>query len=796
MGNVQPSYSSPFIFQPCDIPAKPFAAENRGISRRRVQTTVKKSTMEDRGSEEESSTTSSIPASTGSNNTLLRSRSRRTILQQLIELQDWQRVLCRMELYPEEINQYFPIFVDVSKLEPISPTFRASMPTNHNAIIFVTPLHLVCALNPPMVVVSTILRLGGPEIASVTICPDKLRTKRTLKKQFWQHRRSHMIRPTANNKRHRHNPKSDDQSQISDSTPSMPSKWQILQTASSDSSAWNHKINFRFSFDDYKRRVKYAIKQRRSRGGAFPIVEALHEDSSDDGFNDSQYHSVNMLDSPERLETQPSSIAAGKISTAVTADCSHSHQSSISATPPRSSISDQSVILQLSSSGGVRPLPLRKVQTAKSIGISSEKYNEENELEIASPYMNDKCQPLSSTDRTKHSPIFRFHWDLFPLLRYALEEGRLLPLHVALLYSASSDIIQALVVAYPLAALRDVFGMLPIHLVAAGWLLPPLLPSPIVVAVESIHISNSLETTDDTILHSAILQNLTTLQNAVPDSARIRSGNHGMKPEEYINECMEDGTYKDECLLVLREGLAKLPCNDASRLFDIDTSITSSSDDIFDFNDTINGSVDDCIDNNMNISHSTLAGSEPPFEYLSSLMATRDWHSVNVAIELYPSLAATWIYGIDDVSAGIYKRLPLHCACIYGGPIDIITMLIKLHPKGIKTSDPSDSSTPLSLACFANCSIDIIRLILRTYPQAIDIVNVYGQVPLHVAVLSKISYDIVELLVEESPHLVLLKDNDGLNAINYAKIVYGEKHNVHQFLLMIKGNLLTKRIHC
>ena len=77
----------------------------------------------------------------------------------------------------------------------------------------------------------------------------------------------------------------------------MSSKWQILQSSSSDSSAWNHKINFRFSFDDYKRRVKYAIKQRRSRGGAFPIVEELNEDSSEDDDNDSQYSSVDRLDS-------------------------------------------------------------------------------------------------------------------------------------------------------------------------------------------------------------------------------------------------------------------------------------------------------------------------------------------------------------------------------------------------------------------------------------------------------------------------------------------------------------------
>ena len=297
-------------------------------------------------------------------------------------------------------------------------------------------------------------------------------------------------------------------------------------------------------------------------------------------------------------------------------------------------------------------------------------------------------------------------------------------------------------------------------------------------------------------VHTGILQNLRLLQRAVPDSVRIRSGNNGMKPEEYINECMEDSSYKDGCLHVLHEGLNIRPDKDVSRLFDIDASNSSSSDDIFYFNDTMQSSADDCNESILDMDLGASSGIETSFEYLSTLMAAKDWHSVTVAVQIYPSLAAQWIVGIDDASARHYNRLPLHCACIYGAPIDLIDTLIKLYPEGIRKVDPTDSSTPLSLACFADCSIDIIRLMLRTYPQAINIVNIYGQAPLHVAILSKVSCDIIEMLVEETPHLVLLKDNDGLTAIDYAKIVYGEKNTVYQFLLLIKNVLLTERIHC
>jgi hypothetical protein len=568
--------------------------------------------------------------------------------------------------------------------------------------------------------------------------------------------------------------------------------WQLSEALSSESSAWNHKIKIRFSFDDYKRRVKYAIKQCRSRGGAFPIVEEFDEDSSDSADHDSKCYS-DRLDAWSQKETQQSSLVAGRIANATTADCSRSHQSSISATPPRSSISDESVILQLSSSGGVLPLPLRQKEATKSpvLPIVTSKVITEEQQVVGSPYAptaesNRKCQPLLSNDGTKHSPIFRVRWDLNPLLHHALEEDSLLPLHVAVLYSASSDIVRTLVDAYPLAALRDVCGMLPIHFVSAGWLLPPLQPNP-----------NDMEKIDHSLItQSGVLENLSILQDVVPDSLRIRSGNNGMKPEEYVDECMEESSYKDGCLHLLQERLNILPNKEPALLFDMGTSITSSSDDIFDFNDTIHSSADDYTETKLDIRQPDPEKNEPPFEYLSSLMATRDWYSVYLALEMYPSLASKWIYGIDEASASIYKRLPLHCACIYGGPIDLIEKLIQLHPEGIKMIDPTDSSTPLSLACFANCSIEIIQLILRMYPDAIEIVNVYGQAPLHVAILSKVSHEVVKLLVEEANHLVLLKDNDGLNALDYAKIVYGEDHTVYRFLLKTKDALLTRRIHC
>jgi hypothetical protein len=283
-----------------------------------------------------------------------------------------------------------------------------------------------------------------------------------------------------------------------------------------------------------------------------------------------------------------------------------------------------------------------------------------------------------------------------------------------------------------------------------------------------------------------ILESLTILHDAVPDSSRIRSGNNGMTPEEYIHECMDSGPNKDACLQILQR--QRNESNERSFGGGAD-----SSSDIFDFHDTSNSSSCEDDDDTENHSVNTLLdGVESSFHSFSSLVATKDWESIKVAVAIHPPLASKWIFGIEDTSASIYKRLLLHCACVYGGPIDLISTLIKFNPSSVETIDPTDMSTSLSLACFANASLEVIRLLIKAYPKAIDMVNVYGQVPLHVAVLSKAPYSTIELLVEENPNLVLLKDNDGETPINYAKTVYGEKHTEYEFLIAIKDVLSTK----
>jgi Ankyrin repeats (3 copies) len=505
--------------------------------------------------------------------------------------------------------------------------------------------------------------------------------------------------------------------------------------------------------------------------------------------------------SPPKLSLLAGSVAASPPWTAE--QCSQSHSSFSSTTTPtrigdnETARSAGNVILQLSSTGGVHPVPLCVATATGATTTQEEKRKpstvlhegaeglipEDNVVDDKSENGTDPVpKKLESVLTTATNSFFRVHWDFDPLLQHVQQEGSLLALHIACFYSASAEVLNALVEAHPLAALSDVVGMLPIHFVAAGWSIQPLLPAPSTLIPTLIpqHIPSPTSCSE-----GGPLERLKVLQRVVPDSVRVRSGNHGMTPVDYIHECMDEGSYKETCLRILQQGLISTT-KDSSPFLQIDTSTTNSSDGVCSFVDTTNSSAEDVTDNSGEMYQAYSHGSESSFSCLSTLVAERNWERLLTELELNPSLASKWTFGVDPASASIYKRLPLHCACAYGAPIGLISNLIQCHPDGAAAIDARDISTPLSLACFAGASVAIIRLLLYTYPKAIAIENAYGQVPLHVAVLSKVCYDTIELLVEQSPHLVLLSDNDGQSPINYAKKIYGEKDPVYHFLVMIE----------
>jgi hypothetical protein len=802
---------SPFLLHPYDIPSQPFAVASkqpyRKVFSQRSDAVLQRSFQ-----------TNEPPRLTASKRVSFMPRRSKlaissyahsmTILQQLILIQDWQRVLCRLEIYPDEIHQYMPIYVH-SKIQTNS--FAAP------DMMFVTPLHLVCALDPPIAVVSTMFRIGGADIASMPLRPSagSNHAANTSKSSLWRrrrkevrHRKNRLASGQQRLLRSRHqttdragdiHDEIDNQSRVSNSSSTASFNWNILRTNTSSSStgSGNWKLNIRYSFENYKRRLKYAIRHRQSRGGAFPMVE--EDDEEENEILDTNTHVTYIKTTGTAVphySDGPSLIAGAEdVRVATTEQCNVSQSTVSSATSPIGGAatprSTENILLQLSPTGGVHPVPLSMVAACTPLSkkentLSTSLVDDAltHERSVDEPLIDERATNGASINANPKNSHFRIHWDFDPLLQHVLQEGNLLALHIACLYSASPEVLSALLEAYPMAALYDVVGMLPIHFVAAGWSMPPLLPPPPSIVLQQLNESTPTDAIR-TASTKGPMECLKVLQHVVPDSVRIRSGNHGMTPEEYIQECMYEGAYKESCLRILYRDLSE-QSQDGTRFFDVDTSVSNSSDSLLSFHDPVNSSSDDVMENGVEIdpAYSTLSTSSVPC--LSSLVVERDWNRILSEVEQQPSLAAVWMFGIDDASARVYKRLPLHCCCAYGAPANLIASLVKHYPEGTGAIDPTDMSTPLALACFAGASLEIIELLVQTDPVAIATKNIYGQVPLHIAVLSKVSYSVIELLVEESPDDVSLADNDGKTPIQYAKAVYGEKHKVYQFLVMIE----------
>lgn len=544
-----------------------------------------------------------------------------SILQNLILLQDWQRVLCRVKLYPDELKQYMKFQV------------------NSTSTLKVLPLHLACALDPPVAVVDQFLELYV-DAAALALKPSK-----KFKQPFYSVEIKRSLKPNKNRK-------------------------------------WKARI---------KKRYREWTKLRK---GSFP------DDENVEGFEDAQQ---SLLDPPSVFVTAPSRQSAIKLSWT---DDDNSLQSSISSRPK--SLPEKNIILQLSPTGNLNPTPIES----------------------------------GMTDETSETTVFRVHWDLDPLFQHVLNTGSLLALHIACFYSASGAILQSLTDAYPAAALCDIVGMLPIHWVAAGWTLPPILPRP-ASPITATQITGPVEA-----LH--------VLKRTVPDSVRVKSGNHGMTPGEYIQECMEDCDAKDACL----------------RIVDVDSDDSSDGGSIiFDSDETV----------------STSPSIKPESVVLmGQLVKSQDWEGLLAAVEDRPMIAKQWIYGMDEQIIAVWKRLPIHIVCAHAAPVGLVSVLLQAYPEGALAVDPRDSSTPLHISCASKAPVAVVKLLVSQCPESTTATNKQGRLPLHVAILNVASYSVIEALIQDHPNTVIALDDDKKSAIDYAKVIYGEHHIVYELVSMVK----------
>lgn len=161
---------------------------------------------------------------------------------------------------------------------------------------------------------------------------------------------------------------------------------------------------------------------------------------------------------------------------------------------------------------------------------------------------------------------------------------------------------------------------------------------------------------------------------------------------------------------------------------------------------------------------------------LSLLICERKWDEAMDRVMKYPEEGTIW---------SVYKEkrmLPIHYACKYKAPLNVISELVELHPYGLSLTCQEYDMTALHLACQHGATVDIIQSLLSGHSSAASHSDDLGLLPLHLACAQGASIAVVEALLRACPEAVSKVDAKG-----YTPLVYAEasKHPHSKYVLKL-----------
>jgi len=121
--------------------------------------------------------------------------------------------------------------------------------------------------------------------------------------------------------------------------------------------------------------------------------------------------------------------------------------------------------------------------------------------------------------------------------------------------------------------------------------------------------------------------------------------------------------------------------------------------------------------------------------------------SSNMSLEVIQTLLKMCPQGASIPDT--YSQLPLHLTVKRLSPTDIIDVIIKAYPPSVITPDKYDM-TPLHHALEVDCPVEMIRQLLLADKRCAEF-RMDGKLPIHLALESKKSYDIIKVILETYP---------------------------------------------
>lgn len=113
-------------------------------------------------------------------------------------------------------------------------------------------------------------------------------------------------------------------------------------------------------------------------------------------------------------------------------------------------------------------------------------------------------------------------------------------------------------------------------------------------------------------------------------------------------------------------------------------------------------------------------------------------------------------------------QYPLHLACEYYAPEDIVFRIIDLYPDAAQCKDNYLESYPLHFACRSNQTDNVVLKLIDMFPHAVQFQDKNGLLPLHCACVCKAPLSIIKLLVLHYPVALEIRDNDSKTPLDWA----------------------------
>jgi len=146
------------------------------------------------------------------------------------------------------------------------------------------------------------------------------------------------------------------------------------------------------------------------------------------------------------------------------------------------------------------------------------------------------------------------------------------------------------------------------------------------------------------------------------------------------------------------------------------------------------------------------------FTRLVAFVETYDWQNAIQRLATHPQEAKT---------RGPRGRTALHIACDHDAPSFLVRRILSAFPDAARLVGTSDM-TPLHITCSSqHASMDVVQVLLEGSPTGTEtsMRDVDGDTPLHAACRCGAPIQVLCVLLEKEPSVVLVRDYEGLSPL-------------------------------